>query len=135
MGAESLLGRGDMLFTPPGMSGLVRIHAPWSTESEIEKVVEFLKDQREVVYDMNFIKDRASGVNAGGSSSSSDNLELDELYEDAKEVVLTEKKTSISYIQRRLRIGYNRAATIVEQLEQTGVLSEVNAKGNREILF
>lgn len=135
MGAESLLGRGDMLFTPPGMSGLVRIHAPWSTESEIEKVVEFLKDQREVVYDMNFIKDRTSGVSAGGSSSSSDNLELDELYEDAKEVVLTEKKTSISYIQRRLRIGYNRAATIVEQLEQTGVLSEVNAKGNREILF
>lgn len=135
MGAESLLGRGDMLFTPPGMSGLVRIHAPWSTESEIEKVVEFLKDQREVVYDMNFIKDRTSGVSAGGSSGSSDNIELDELYEDAKEVVLTEKKTSISYIQRRLRIGYNRAATIVEQLEQTGVLSEVNAKGNREILF
>jgi DNA segregation ATPase FtsK/SpoIIIE, S-DNA-T family len=137
MGAESLLGRGDMLFTPPGMSGLVRIHAPWSTESEIEKVVEFLKDQREVVYDMNFIKDRASGVSTGnnGNSNNSDNIELDELYEDAKEVVLTEKKTSISYIQRRLRIGYNRAATIVEQLEQTGVLSEVNAKGNREILI
>ncbi len=136
MGAESLLGRGDMLFTPPGMSGLVRIHAPWSTESEIEKVVEFLKDQREVVYDMNFIKDRASSVTVGknGSSNNSDNIELDELYEDAKEIVLTEKKTSISYIQRRLRIGYNRAATIVEQLEQTGILSEVNAKGNREIL-
>jgi S-DNA-T family DNA segregation ATPase FtsK/SpoIIIE len=133
MGAESLLGRGDMLFTPPGMSGLVRIHAPWSTEAEIEKVVEFLKDQREVVYDMNFIKDKASGVSANGSSSS-DNIELDELYQDAKEIVLTEKKTSISYIQRRLRIGYNRAATIVEQLEQTGILSEVNAKGNREIL-
>jgi DNA segregation ATPase FtsK/SpoIIIE, S-DNA-T family len=136
MGAESLLGRGDMLFTPPGMSGLVRIHAPWSTETEIEKVVEFLKDQREVSYDMNFIKDRNSGVSSsGGSSNNSDNIELDELYQDAKEVVLTEKKTSISYIQRRLRIGYNRAATIVEQLEQTGVLSEVNAKGNREILL
>ena len=135
MGAESLLGRGDMLFTPPGMSGLVRIHAPWSTESEIEKVVEFLKEQREVVYDMNFIKDRTSGVSSGnGASSNSDSLELDELYDDAKEIVLTEKKTSISYIQRRLRIGYNRAATIVEQLEQTGILSEVNAKGNREIL-
>lgn len=136
MGAESLLGRGDMLFTPPGMSGLVRIHAPWSTETEIEKVVEFLKDQREVSYDMNFIKDRASSSSNGSSSSNnSDNIELDELYEDAKEVVITEKKTSISYIQRRLRIGYNRAATIVEQLEQTGVLSEVNAKGNREILL
>lgn len=135
MGAESLLGRGDMLFTPPGMSGLVRIHAPWSTESEIEKVVDFLKEQREVVYDMNFIKDRTSTVSSGSSSSNnSDNIELDELYEDAKEIVMIEKKTSISYIQRRLRIGYNRAATIVEQLEQTGILSEVNAKGNREIL-
>ena len=135
MGAESLLGRGDMLFTPPGMSGLVRIHAPWSTESEIEKVVDFLKEQREVVYDMNFIKDRTSTVSSGSSSNNSDNIELDELYEDAKEIVLLEKKTSISYIQRRLRIGYNRAATIVEQLEQTGILSEVNAKGNREILI
>ena len=83
---------------------------------------------------MNFIKDRnLSGVTAAGSNSS-DLLELDELFEDAKEIVLTEKKTSISYIQRRLRIGYNRAATIVEQLEQSGILSEVNAKGNREIL-
>jgi S-DNA-T family DNA segregation ATPase FtsK/SpoIIIE len=123
-----------MLFTPPGMSGLVRIHAPWSTETEIEKVVDFLKDQREVVYDMNFIKDRTSSVNSS-SSNTSTNIEFDELYEDAKEIVLTEKKTSISYIQRRLRIGYNRAATIVEQLEQSGVLSEVNAKGNREILI
>ena len=136
MGAESLLGRGDMLFTPPGMSGLVRIHAPWSTESEIEKVVDFLKEQREVVYDMNFIKDRTSSVTVGknGNANDSDNVDLDELYQDAKEIVLLEKKTSISYIQRRLRIGYNRAATIVEQLEQTGILSEVNAKGNREIL-
>ena len=135
MGAESLLGRGDMLFTPPGISGLVRIHAPWSTESEIEKVVEFLKDQREVSYDMNFIKDRNSGVSSnGGNSNSADLAELDELYEDAKDVVLSDRKTSISYIQRRLRIGYNRAATIVEQLEQTGVLSEADAKGNREIL-
>lgn len=135
MGAESLLGRGDMLFTPPGMSGLVRIHAPWSTETEIEKVVEFLKDQRPVSYDMNFIKDRASnGSNSGSSSNATENVDLDELYEDAKQIVLTEKKTSISYIQRRLRIGYNRAATIVEQLEQNGILSEVNAKGNREII-
>ena len=134
MGAESLLGKGDMLFTPPGMSGLVRIHAPWSTETEIEKVVDFLKDQRKVVYDMNFIKDRTSSVNSS-SSNTTTNIEYDELYEDAKEIVLTEKKTSISYIQRRLRIGYNRAATIVEQLEQSGILSEVNAKGNREILI
>ncbi len=132
MGAESLLGRGDMLFTPPGMSGLVRIHAPWSTEDEIEKVVEFLKDQREVQYDMNFIKDKS--VSSSDDVSILDLNDLDELYEEAKMIVLNEKKTSISYIQRKLRIGYNRAATIVEQLEHTGILSEVNAKGNREIL-
>lgn len=134
MGAESLLGRGDMLFTPPGMSGLVRIHAPWSMETEIDKVVDFLKDQRDVDYDMNFIKDR----NSSSSSNTSTDAELgdlDPLYEDAKQVVINDKKTSISYIQRKLRIGYNRAATIVEQLEQTGVLSEANAKGNREILL
>lgn len=135
MGAESLLGRGDMLFTPPGMSGLVRIHAPWSSETEIEDVVDFLKDQRDVVYDMNFVKDRNSSSLSGKSSDSGDVGELDELYEDAREVVLVDKKTSISYIQRKLRIGYNRAATIVEQLEKTGVLSQPNTKGNREILI
>ena len=135
MGAESLLGRGDMLFTPPGTPGIVRIHAPWSTETEIEKVVEFLKDQREVQYDMNFIKDKNLSALASANANNSDNIELDELYNDAKDVVLADRKTSISYIQRRLRIGYNRAATIVEQLEQTGVLSEVNSKGNREILI
>ena len=135
MGAESLLGRGDMLFTPPGTSGLVRIHAPWSMETEIESVVEFLIDQREVSYDMNFVKDRNSSSLSGKSSDTNDIGELDELFEDAREVVLVDKKTSISYIQRKLRIGYNRAATIVEQLEKTGVLSEPNAKGNREILI
>lgn len=134
MGAESLLGRGDMLFTPPGMSGLVRIHAPWSTEEEIEKVVDFLKAQRDVEYDMNFIKD-SNSTSSSSTSSDTELGDLDELYNDAREVVLTDKKTSISYIQRKLRIGYNRAATIVEQLEQTGVLSEANAKGNREILI
>ncbi len=132
LGAESLLGRGDMLFTPPGMSGLVRIHAPWSKETEIEQVVNFLKEQKEVEYDMNFVKQK---TDSGSASASGEIGDLDELYEDAKAVVLTDKKTSISYIQRKLRIGYNRAATIVEQLETTGVLSEANAKGNREILI
>lgn len=132
MGAESLLGRGDMLFTPPGMSGLVRLHAPWSKESEIEEVVEFLKAQREVQYDMNFIKSKEG---SGMSSNPSDESAFDELYESAKMIVINDKKTSISYIQRKLRIGYNRAATIVEQLQLAGVLSEPNVKGNREILI
>ena len=137
MGAESLLGRGDMLFTPPGTPGIVRIHAPWSTETEIEQVVEFLKDQRAVEYDMNFIKDKNLSNSASSSKGSrdGDDIELDALYEDAKNIILTDKKTSISYLQRRLNIGYNRAASIIEQLEQMGVLSEVNARGNREILI
>jgi Pyruvate/2-oxoacid:ferredoxin oxidoreductase gamma subunit len=107
----------------------------WIYNRNLETTIEFLKDQRPVSYDMNFIKDRASNsTSSSGASNTTENVNLDELYEDAKEIVLTEKKTSISYIQRRLRIGYNRAATIVEQLEQNGILSEVNAKGNREIL-
>jgi S-DNA-T family DNA segregation ATPase FtsK/SpoIIIE len=134
MGAESLLGKGDMLFTPPGMSGLVRIHAPWSDEKEIEQVVEFLKNQREVQYDVSFLKEKAEdGFNSSSSVTSVG--DLDELYEEAKMVVIQDKKSSISYLQRRLKIGYNRSATIIEQLEQTGVLSEANAKGNREILI
>jgi len=86
---------------------------------------------------MNFIKDKNLSISGSSSKGSSQNedIELDELYEDAKEVIITDKKTSISYLQRRLRIGYNRAASLIEQLEQTGVLSEVDARGNREILI
>jgi S-DNA-T family DNA segregation ATPase FtsK/SpoIIIE len=135
MGAESLLGRGDMLFTPPGATGLVRIHAPWSSEKEIDQLVEFLKSQREAEYDLSYLKEKIESNLGTGSKSSSDMGELDELYEDAKKVVLEDRKSSISYLQRKLRIGYNRAATIVEQLELTGVLSSPNIKGNREILI
>ena len=134
LGAESLLGRGDMLFTPPGMAGLVRIHAPWSTEKEIDKLVEFLKSQREADYDMSFVKENGEG-GYSSSASSADMGELDELYEEAKQIVIEDQKSSISYLQRKLRIGYNRAATIVEQLELTGVLSAPNIKGNRDILI
>ncbi|MDD5717953.1 MAG: DNA translocase FtsK [Sulfuricurvum sp.] len=132
MGAESLLGRGDMLFTPPGMSGLVRLHAPWSTEAEIEKVVDFLKAQRDPDYDRRYLAD--NGSVAKNSNDSSENKPLDELYEEAKNIVLSEQKTSISYLQRRLQIGYNRSATLIEQLENNGILSAPNAKGNRDII-
>lgn len=134
MGAESLLGRGDMLFTPPGMSGLVRIHAPWSTEDEINELAEFLKAQRDADYDTSFLQEQLSSSN-GSAEVGTDIGDLDPLYEDAKQVVISDQKSSISYIQRKLRIGYNRAATIVEQLELTGVLSAPNSKGNREILI
>jgi len=134
LGAESLLGRGDMLFTPPGMSGLVRVHAPWSSENEIDRVVDFLKSQREVEYDTSLLKEQ-NDPSFPNKTSSNDIGELDELYEEAKRIVLEDKKSSISYIQRKLRIGYNRSATIVEQLELTGILSAPNNKGNREILI
>ncbi len=132
MGAESLLGRGDMLFTPPGSPGVIRLHAPFASEKEIETVVNFLKEQQNVVYDEKFlIEEGTSGSVAAGTLGED---ELDELYEEAKEIILSEQKTSISYLQRRLKIGYNKAANIIEQMEKMGVLSPVNAKGQREIL-
>ncbi len=133
-GAESLLGRGDMLFTPPGTSGLIRLHAPFITEEEIETIVEFLKSQREVVYDETFLNEPGSLNITGADDVKKAEDDFDELYEEAKSIVLSDKKTSISYLQRRLQIGYNRAARIVEQLELTGVISAPNAKGQREIL-
>ena len=131
MGAESLLGRGDMLFTPPGSTGLVRLHAPWATEEEIEKIVDFISSQREPNYDKSFLVEEAESTSLTSKDSYQ---ELDELYEEAKNIVLTDRKTSISYLQRRLQVGYNRSARIIEQLENENVLSAPNAKGIREIL-
>lgn len=130
-GAESLLGRGDMLFTPPGAVGLVRLHAPWATEDEIENIVEFIKSQREPSYDKSFLVEETQN---GETSNTEISEDLDELYEEAKNIVLTDRKTSISYLQRKLQIGYNRSARVVEQLEQQGVLSAPNSKGVREII-
>ncbi len=131
-GAESLLGRGDMLFTPPGATGLVRLHAPWSSEEEIEQIVEFLKAQREPDYDKSFLVEENQEEGSGADKEVFE--ELDPLFEEAKNIVLTDRKTSISYLQRKLQIGYNRSARVIEQLEQEGILSAPNAKGIREIL-
>ncbi|NPA11290.1 MAG: DUF87 domain-containing protein [Epsilonproteobacteria bacterium] len=128
-GAETLLGNGDMLFTPPGIVGLLRLHAPFVSEEEIEEVVEFLKSQREPEYDDSVV---TMGEEADGMD---EDEEVDELFEKAKEIILKERRTSISYIQRRLQIGYNRAANIIEQMERKGILSPANAKGQREILI
>ena len=134
MGAESLLGRGDMLFTPPGATGLVRLHAPWATEEEIEKIVEFIKSQREPNYDKSFLLEDTNNDSGSSSGIGGSYEELDPLFEDAKNVILNDKKTSISYLQRKLQIGYNRSARVIEQLEHEGILSSPNAKGVREIL-
>lgn len=134
LGAESLLGRGDMLFTPPSTTGLIRLHAPFASEKEIEAVVSYLKTQRPTQYDKSYLREQNESVsNEIGGSSSLDG-EIDELFDEARAIILSEQKTSISYIQRRLQIGYNRAARIIEQLENMGILSSPNSKGQREIL-
>jgi len=130
-GAESLLGKGDMLFTPPGATGLVRLHAPWSTEEEIERIVDFIKSQRAPNYDKSFLVEESE---ENASSSGDTYEELDPLFDEAKNVILSDRKTSISYLQRKLQIGYNKSARLIEQLEGEGILSAPNSKGIREIL-
>ncbi|NHB44772.1 DNA translocase FtsK [Helicobacter pylori] len=127
-GAQSLLGRGDMLFTPPGTNGLVRLHAPFATEDEIKKIVDFIKAQKEVEYDKDFLLEESR------MPLDSSNYQGDDILERAKAVILEKKITSTSFLQRQLKIGYNQAATITDELEAQGFLSPRNAKGNREIL-
>ncbi|EJB33381.1 DNA translocase FtsK [Helicobacter pylori] len=127
-GAQSLLGRGDMLFTPPGTNGLVRLHAPFATEDEIKKIVDFIKAQKEVEYDKDFLLEESH------MPLDTPNYQGDDILERAKAVILEKKITSTSFLQRQLKIGYNQAATITDELEAQGFLSPRNAKGNREIL-
>ncbi|MCQ2746837.1 DNA translocase FtsK [Helicobacter pylori] len=127
-GAQSLLGRGDMLFTPPGTNGLVRLHAPFATEDEIKKIVDFIKAQKEVEYDKDFLLEKSR------MPLDTPNYQGDDILERAKAVILEKKITSTSFLQRQLKIGYNQAATITDELEAQGFLSPRNAKGNREIL-
>ncbi|GAA7449376.1 DNA translocase FtsK [Helicobacter pylori] len=127
-GAQSLLGRGDMLFTPPGANVLVRLHAPFATEDEIKKIVDFIKAQKEVEYDKDFLLEESR------MPLDSSHYQGDDILEKAKAVILEKKITSTSFLQRQLKIGYNQAATITDELEAQGFLSPRNAKGNREIL-
>ncbi len=127
-GAQSLLGKGDMLFTPPGTNGLVRLHAPFATEDEIKKIVDFIKAQKEVEYDKDFLLEESR------MPLDTPNYQGDDILERAKAVILEKKITSTSFLQRQLKIGYNQAATITDELEAQGFLSPRNAKGNREIL-
>ncbi|EJB77728.1 DNA translocase ftsK [Helicobacter pylori Hp A-27] len=127
-GAQSLLGRGDMLFTLPGTNGLVRLHAPFATEYEIKKIVDFIKAQKEVEYDKDFLLEESR------MPLDTPNYQGDDILERAKAVILEKKITSTSFLQRQLKIGYNQAATITDELEAQGFLSPRNAKGNREIL-
>ncbi len=129
-GAESLLGCGDMLFLPPGTSELKRIHGAFLSEEEIKKVTSFVKKQKQPQYDDSLI----SKIKQAEEEKLKDR-EYDEYYNEALDIIKQGGNPSISYIQRRLKIGYNRSARIVEQMERDGILSSPDEKGRREILI
>jgi len=129
-GAEQLLGKGDMLFMSSA-NRIVRIHAPYVSENEIEKINNFLRNQAEPDY-VDEILNYADEKEA--SSNSKDRENLDELYDSALEIIKSERKASTSFLQRKLQIGYNRAARIIDQMEVNGEVSKANHVGKREVL-
>ncbi|XEO09334.1 DNA translocase FtsK 4TM domain-containing protein [Orientia tsutsugamushi] len=135
MGAEQLLGMGDMLYMGNGTT-IKRVHAPFVDDSEVEQVAKFLRAQATPQYIDNITEISDDNINITSFSSNSDELTDDEsLYKQAVQIVKTDKRVSTSYIQRCLRIGYNRAALIVEKMEREGVVSPPNHSGKREILI
>jgi len=132
-GAEVLLGAGDMLFMPPGTSRIIRLHGAFVSDQEVEKVTNFWKAQGDPEYHEEILAVRESDDD-GGISLGGDFDEEDDLYRKAIEVVVERKIASISYIQRRLRIGYNRAARLVERMDEEGLLAPGEVGKPREIL-
>ena len=128
MGAEQLLGRGDMLYMSDG-GKVVRVHGPFVSDSEVEDVVRYIKSQETPEYIESLTKEE-SEISSDIQESDSN----DELFNQAVEVIMRDKRVSTSYIQRKLQIGYNRAARIIEDMEDQGIISEPNNQGKREIL-
>jgi S-DNA-T family DNA segregation ATPase FtsK/SpoIIIE len=134
-GAESLLGRGDMLYLPSGSSRVHRVHAPFVTEKEIAACVEFWKKQAQAQYDEAFLaapKDESG--RSEGATGEIDGDENDELFQDAVKLVLEFGKASTSLLQRRLRIGYGRAAHLIDLMEKDGIVGPADGPKPREIL-
>ncbi len=136
MGAEALLGQGDMLYMPPGTGLPVRVHGAFVSDEEVHRVVESLKSQGEPDYIDGLLEGSSEGETGDGVSSVTGmaNAEADPMYDQAVEVVLKHRRASISLVQRHLRIGYNRAARLLEQMENSGLVSTMQSNGNREIL-
>ncbi|HET9179569.1 MAG TPA: DNA translocase FtsK [Terriglobia bacterium] len=134
-GAEALLGRGDMLCLPPGTARLVRMHGALVTEREIDKVVEWCKQQREPQYNEEFLKPVRDKDDRGAElDDETDSSELDAVYEDAVRVVVESGKASTSLLQRRLRLGYGRAARLLDLMERDGIISAPDGSKPREVL-
>lgn len=134
MGAESLLGMGDMLYMPPGTGLPVRVHGAFVSDEEVHRVVKYLKAQGEPNYIEGILEGGVLEESADGMPVAEGGNEADVLYDQAVAIVLKNRRASISLVQRHLRIGYNRAARLLEQMEQSGVVSTMQSNGNREIL-
>jgi S-DNA-T family DNA segregation ATPase FtsK/SpoIIIE len=135
MGAEALLGQGDMLYMPPGTGLPVRVHGAFVSDEEVHRVVAHLKSQGEPQYIEGLLEGGLEGeAGEGGGASGVADAEADPMYDQACEIVLKNRRASISLVQRHLRIGYNRAARLLEQMEQAGMVSAMQSNGNREIL-
>jgi S-DNA-T family DNA segregation ATPase FtsK/SpoIIIE len=133
MGAEALLGQGDMLYLPPGTGYPQRVHGAFVSDQEVHRITEYLKAQGAPQYIdgvLNSLEDSVDGSDAGPTLDA----EADPLYDQAVEIVIKSRRASISLVQRNLRIGYNRAARLVEQMETAGIVTAMQSNGNREVL-
>jgi S-DNA-T family DNA segregation ATPase FtsK/SpoIIIE len=131
-GAETLLGQGDMLYLPPGTGFPQRVHGAFVSDQEVHRITEYLKAQGMPNYIegvLTSLEEQSGGEFEGGADA-----ETDPLYDQAVEIVLKNRRASISLVQRHLRIGYNRAARLVEQMERAGLVSPMQSNGNREVL-
>jgi S-DNA-T family DNA segregation ATPase FtsK/SpoIIIE len=136
MGAESLLGMGDMLYMPSGTGFPVRVHGAFVSDDEVHRVVAYLKEQGG---EPNYVEGLLEGGTVDGGGETGDmfgggDSEKDELYDQAVAIVLKDRKASISYVQRKLKIGYNRAARLLEEMENAGMVSALTSSGQRDIL-
>ena len=137
MGAEALLGMGDMLYMPPGTGLPVRVHGAFVSDEEVHRVVKYLQSMGEPNYIDGILEGgtlEEGGGAEGGAPAGEGGGEADALYDQAVAVVLKNRRASISLVQRHLRIGYNRAARLLEQMENSGVVSSMQSNGNRDIL-
>lgn len=135
IGAERLLGEGDMLFLPPGSTDLQRLHGAFVSEAEIQKAVNAIKKQGKPLYDAEFIAALERSQSEKGADGGVDDEEYDELYEQARDLVMESRQASISWLQRRLRVGYNRAARMIERMEREGLIAPAAEAGKpREVL-
>ncbi|CRI57846.1 DNA translocase FtsK [Pseudomonas sp. CCOS 191] len=136
-GAEQLLGHGDMLYMPPGTSLPIRVHGAFVSDDEVHRTVEAWKLRGAPDYNddiLNGVEEAGSGFDGGGGGGDGEDSESDALYDEAVQFVLESRRASISAVQRKLKIGYNRAARMIEAMEMAGVVTPMNSNGSREVI-